>query len=125
MMSEKNQKKILVVDDDPVLVKMLDVRLKENGYDVYATIEAAEGLQMAMENNPDLIVLDVMMPIINGYNFCRLLKSEEKQKEIPIIFLTSRSEKEDMEIGREMGAEAYLTKPLNMEDLLQKIRELT
>lgn len=117
-------KKILVVDDDPVQIKLLHGRLGSNGYEVITSCEAAQGLQLAMDSGPDLIILDVMMPIINGYNFCRLLKSEEQQKHIPVIFLTSRDEEEDVQIGREMGAEAYLTKPVNIEELLEKIKDL-
>jgi len=116
--------KILVVDDDPVIVKLLENRLTEKGYKVVSALEAADGLQMAINDSPDLIVLDVMMPIINGYNFCHLLKSEEGKKEIPIIFLTSRNSKEDIQIGHKMGADAYLTKPVDMGVLIAKINEL-
>ena len=123
-MTNKKLKKILIVDDDPVIVKLLESRLKENSYSIEATMDASEGLQIAMNGAVDLVILDVMMPIINGYNFCGLLKAQEEQKHIPIIFLTSRITEEDMEIGRQMGAEAYLTKPINMEELLSKIREL-
>ncbi|MCK5083710.1 MAG: response regulator, partial [Candidatus Omnitrophica bacterium] len=77
--------------------------------------EASEGLELAMTRKPDLIVLDVMMPIINGFNFCRLVKAEEDTRDIPIILLTSRNKMKDIEIGLEMGAEAYLIKPLNIE----------
>ncbi len=117
-------KKILVIDDDSVLVKMADSRLKANGYDVMSTTDAASGLEMAIKGNPDLIILDVMMPIINGYNMCSLLKSEEKTKAIPIIMLTARSKETDKAIGREVGANAYMTKPFKMEELLSKIEEL-
>ncbi len=115
---------ILVVDDDPVHLKLVETNLEDHGFVVVTSSEAATGLQIAMKDSPDLIILDVMMPIINGYNFCRLLKSEEKQKNIPIIMLTSRDEEEDIEIGMEMGADAYLTKPLNMESLMSTIRTL-
>jgi DNA-binding response OmpR family regulator len=117
-------KTILVVDDDPGIVKLLESRLKANDYAVLTATEAADGLELAMGSNPDLIVLDVMMPIINGYNFCRLLKSQEKQKSIPVIFLTSRDAADDIKIGKDMGAEAYLTKPVNMDALLNTIRDL-
>ena len=75
-----------------------------------------------MKNDPDLIILDVMMPVINGYNFCRLIKQEENKKDIPIILLTSRDQIKDIEIGLEMGAEAYLAKPLNTTELLRTIK---
>ena len=115
---------ILIVDDDPVQVRLLQGRLSDLGYDVEACTEAADGLQRAIEQPPDLIILDVMMPIINGYNFCRLVKSEEMQRPVPVIFLTSRDDKDDRRIGKEMGAEAYFTKPVDMEALSAKIQDL-
>jgi len=124
MKIDQKNKKILIVDDDPTHVKLVERNLMNSGYSVVTAIEAAEGLQIAMNEYPDLIILDVMMPIINGYNFCRLLKSEEKQKHIPVIMLTSRAEDDDIEIGRQMGADAYLTKPLDMNSLLQTIEQL-
>jgi len=122
MKSASSFKRILVVDDDPVQIKLMDKLLTGNGYTVMTATEAADGLNIAMRDHPDLIILDVMMPVINGYNFCKLLKSEEKQKHIPIILLTSRDEKEDVEIGMEMGANAYLTKPINTDELLKTIK---
>ncbi|MBU0467898.1 MAG: response regulator [Candidatus Omnitrophica bacterium] len=124
MIEIKKSKKILLVDDDPVIVKLLENRLTEVGYKVVSALEAADGLQIAISDSPDLIVLDVMMPIINGYNFCHLLKSEEGKKEIPIIFLTSRNSQEDIQIGHKMGADAYLTKPVDIGVLIDKIEEL-
>jgi len=115
-------RRVLVVDDDPVLTKLLQSTLTEKGYDVTAMENAADGLEFAIQQHPDLIILDVMMPIINGYNFCRLLKNEEGKKHIPIILLTARDEISDVEIGLEMGAEAYLTKPVNMQELFRTIK---
>jgi len=121
-MTENEKVKILVVDDDPVLTKLLHSTLTQKGYEVTAAQDAADGLQTAIHQHPDLIILDVMMPIINGYNFCRLLKNEEGKKDIPIILLTARDEMDDVEIGMQMGAEAYLTKPVNMDELFRTIK---
>jgi len=117
-------KKILVIDDDPVVINLLAGRLSESGYELLTATEADVGLQRAMTEQPDLIILDVMMPIINGFNICSLLKTEIKHKSIPIILLTSRSQEEDLEIGRKAGADAHLTKPVNMEILLAKVKEI-
>ena len=122
MSVEHKIKKILVVDDDPTLTTLVSKCLETNGYEVTAVTEAADGLDYAMKNDPDLIILDVMMPVINGYNFCRLIKQEENKKDIPIILLTSRDQIKDIEIGLEMGAEAYLAKPLNTTELLRTIK---
>ena len=101
-MSEKDNKryvkKILVVDDDPTHVKLMHGILTANNYDAITETDAAAGLQIAMEKNIDLIILDVMMPIINGYNFCQMLKKENLERSIPVILVTSRDEKEDIEI---------------------------
>ena len=115
-------KKILVVDDDPGQVRLLESILTKEGYQVRKTTEAADGLQIAMHDIPDLIILDVMMPVINGFNFCRLLKSEEKYRGIPIVLITGRDQLEDVHIGLEMGAEAYLTKPIDHGELLKTIK---
>jgi DNA-binding response OmpR family regulator len=125
MQQESPLNEILVVDDDPVLIKLLQSTLSEKGFKVTALDNAADGLQFAIKNQPDLIILDVMMPIINGYNFCRLLKNEEGKKHIPIVLLTARDEMDDVEIGMEMGAEAYLTKPVNMGELLRTIQTVS
>lgn len=114
-------KKILIIDDDPVVVKMVEKRLKANGYEPLTAQEAPVGLEIALQKQPDLIILDIMMPIINGYNLCAILRSEEKTKRIPIILLTSRMENKDKAIGQQVGADAYNTKPVNMEELLNDI----
>jgi DNA-binding response OmpR family regulator len=124
MSIKRKIKNVLVVDDDPTTTVLLNKCLKDKGYEVKAVNEAAQGLEHAITQGCDLIILDVMMPIINGFNFCRLLKQEEDRKDIPIILLTSRDKIKDIEIGLEMGAEAYLTKPVNMEELLRTIKVL-
>lgn len=118
-MENKKIKTILVVDDDRVQTRLLDGILSENGFDVTISSEASEGLQIAIDSPPDLIILDVMMPIINGYNFCKLLKDHSEK--IHIILVTSRDKQEDVEIGMSMGANAYLTKPIDREKLLKTI----
>ena len=124
MNSLTKRPKILVIDDDILLIKLARNILLQNGYEVITAEEAPLGLEMAMKNKPDLIVLDVMMPIINGFNICRLLKSEESYRHIPIILLTSRTGEEDHKIGKDAGADAYLAKPLNSSELLGKVKEL-
>jgi two-component system cell cycle response regulator len=124
MNAEKKTKKILVVDDDPVVIRLMERVLITNGFEVVVADEAPRGLEIAMKGGPHLIILDVMMPIINGYNICRLLKSEEGHKHIPIVLLTSRATEEDRRIGEEVGADAYIVKPFDTEDLLTKVKEL-
>ena len=122
--SDRPTKHILIIDDDPTVIKILESRLKANGYHPIIAPEAPAGLEMAIKNLPDLIILDVMMPIINGYNLCTILKSEPKTKKIPVIMLTGRSEEVDKTIGQKVGADAYLTKPFLMDQLLGTIKDL-
>ena len=116
--------KILVVDDDRGHNKLVESVLGSKGYEIVVADEAPNGLELAMKARPDLIVLDVMMPIINGFNICRLMKSEEACKNIPIILLTSRITEEDRRIGHEVGADAYLLKPLNTGEFLDTVGKL-
>lgn len=122
MFQKRIIKSILVVDDDATMTTLLAKCLRDQGYQVTALTEAEQGLEYAMTHKPDLVILDVMMPIINGFNFCRLLKQEESRKDIPVVLLTSRDQMKDIEIGLEMGAAAYLMKPLNTKELLRTIK---
>lgn len=122
MTNLKKIKKIIVIDDDSIQVKLLECALREHGFEVKSTTDAPEGLQMTMDEKPDLVILDVMMPVINGYNFCKLVKTEERLKNTAIILATARDEMEDIKIGMEVGADAYLTKPVDIKELLKAIR---
>ena len=114
-------KKILVVDDEKDIVETLVFVLKQKGYECLVAYDGEEGLQMAKEVEPDLIILDVMMPKINGYKICRLLKYDAKYKDIPIIMITARSQEEDKLIGEETGANEYITKPFEFQEVLEKV----
>jgi len=124
MAQQDRKNKILVIDDDSGHIRLMEKILDSEGYEVLLADEAPVGLETAMKNRPDLIVLDVMMPIINGFNICRLLKSENEYQHIPILLLTSRITEEDQRIGREVGADAYMLKPLNTDEFLKKVRDL-
>jgi DNA-binding response OmpR family regulator len=118
-------KKILVVDDEAQLVDMVKMRLEANGYDVITAYNGQEGLDKARRESPDLIILDLMLPKIDGYKVCRMLKFDEKYKNIPIILFTARAQQEDEKLGKEVGADAYITKPFEPQVLLEKIKQLT
>ena len=111
-------KKILVVDDEPHIVKMVESRLKANGYEVIIAYDGQEAVEKVKSDMPDLIVLDLLLPKIDGYMVFDMLKQEEKYKNIPIVMLTARAGYEDMKKGLEIGAIAYLTKPFKAEVLL-------
>jgi DNA-binding response OmpR family regulator len=116
--------KILVVDDEVQLVDLMKMRLEANGYEVIAAYDGQQALDKAKAQNPDLIVLDLMLPKMDGYKVCRLLKFDEKYKHIPIIMFTARAQDTDKKIGFEVGADAYIIKPFEPQVLLGKIKEL-
>ena len=117
-------KKILIVDDEKDLVEMLEVRIGALGYEVFKAYDGQEGLEKARETKPDLIILDIMMPKMNGYEVCRFLKFDEEFKNIPILMLTARGQDQDKKVGDDVGADAYMTKPFDGNELVTKIKEM-
>ncbi len=121
---QQNTKRILVVDDEEDLVVIICKVLGYKGYEVITAHDGQEGLEKAKTEKPDLIVLDLMLPKINGYKVCGLLKKDTMYAKIPIILFTAKAQEEDIKMGQEVGADAYLTKPFEPEVLLSKIIEL-
>ncbi len=119
-----SQQKILIVDDEVDLVTMIKLRLVSAGYDILEAYDGQEALKTAQNQAPDLIILDLMLPKINGYKVCRMLKFDEKYKHIPIIMFTAKVQDIDKQMGQKVGADAYITKPFEPGILLAKIREL-
>ena len=116
-------KKILIVDDEQDIVESLKFVLAGNDYTCYCAYNGEDGLNMARELMPDLIILDVMMPRINGYKISRLLKFDSKYKDIPILMITARSQEEDKLIGEETGADEYITKPFDLDEVLEIVNK--
>jgi len=117
-------KKILVVDDEVELVEMVKIRLEANGYDVISAYDGQDALNKAKTDKPDLIILDLMLPKIDGYKVCRMLKFDEKYKSIPIILFTAKAQESDRKMGEDVGADSYIVKPFDPQTLLSKIKEL-
>ncbi len=115
-------KKVLIVDDEADIIEILQYVLETQGYECITAFDGEEGLKLAREANPDLIILDVMMPKINGYKISRLLKFDAKYKDIPIIMITARSQNEDKAIGEETGADEYITKPFQVDEVVEKVK---
>jgi DNA-binding response OmpR family regulator len=116
------KKKILVVDDEVDLVKTIQVYLELGGYKVLASYNGEDALNQARKENPDLILLDIMLPKLDGYKVCRLLKFDEKYKHIPILMMTAKTQEKDKLMGKETGANEYITKPFDMEELTEMIK---
>ena len=123
-MMDATKRKILVVDDEPDLVAIVKMRLQANNYEVLTACDGQEGLDKARKENPDLIILDLMLPKMDGYKVCGLLKKDARYSKIPIILFTARAQESDRTLGEEVGADAYITKPFEPQLLLAKIKEL-
>jgi len=117
-------KKILLVDDEQDIVETLKFVLESEGYTCYCAYNGEDGLKLAKEIIPDLMILDIMMPKINGFKISRLLKYDAKYKNIPIIMLTARSQESDKQIGEETGADVYITKPFDLDEVLSTVDRL-
>ena len=119
-----SKKKILIIDDEKDLVKALSIRLESEDFEVDTSFDGFDGLNKARTVRPDLIILDLMLPKINGFKIARLLKFDDNYKHIPIIMLTARTEEGDKELGKKTGCDTYLTKPHNDDELLKVVGKL-
>ncbi len=117
-----SQKKILVVDDEVDLVETIRFPLEMEGYNVLVSYNGEDALNQARKENPDLILLDLMLPKLDGYKVCRLLKFDERYKDIPILMLTAKTQEKDKLLGKETGADEYITKPFDIDDLMKKVK---
>ena len=117
------KKKILIIDDEKHISSLLKFILERKGYEVFQANLGKEGIELANQHNPDLILLDVMMPQMDGYEVANILKSENNTKEIAIIMLSSAAQLKDKEKGLDCGVADYLTKPFDKELLLSVIEK--
>ena len=113
-------KKILVVEDERNIVDILTFNLAREGYETLEALDGAAGLRLALEQDPDLILLDLMLPKMDGFQVCRTLR--EQGRATPIIMLTAREEETDKVLGLELGADDYITKPFSMRELLARVK---
>ena len=113
-------KKILIVDDEKTIVDILNLNLRMEGYDTIRAYDGQTGLELALTERPDLILLDVMLPYLDGFSVCR--KFREYDTLTPIIMLTAREEEQDMVYGLELGADDYITKPFSVREVLARVK---
>lgn len=119
-----HKKKILLVDDEKDLVEMVTFRLKANGYEVIPAYGGSEALLKAQKEKPDLVLLDVLMPDMDGFQTLAKLKQESQTKPIPVIMLTAKSQLEDITKATHLGAEDYVVKPFDHMAMLAKIKKV-
>jgi len=118
-----NTARILIVDDEPDLRSVLRFGLEAAGFQVLEAADGEQGLQMTCDLRPDLVVLDLMLPRMDGYKVCRALKFDDRYRQIPIFILSARSGETDRRLAMDLGADAFVTKPYDMKDLLGRIGE--
>ena len=112
---------LLSSNNEPYILKMLDFKLSSQGHEITGAVDGGEALQIASKEKPDLILLDIMMPVMDGFQVLRRLKSQEKTKSIPVIMLTARGQERDIVSGFEFGAADYVTKPFSFAELIARV----
>lgn len=119
-----NAKTILIADDNPQILELLEAYLEPLSVRILTAKDGQQTLDLVENHKPDLILLDIMMPRRSGFEVCRILKQDRRFQDIPIVMVTALNEFADMERARESGAEHFLSKPVNKNELLDKAREL-
>ena len=117
-------KKIVLAEDEPEIARLIEFKLKKEGYSVTWKENGEEALKAIKADKPDLVLLDVMMPVMGGYEVLRRLKEDENLKSIPVIMLTARAQEKDVVKGIDMGAEDYITKPFHPAELLARVKRI-
>ena len=120
----KEQNTILLVDDEPNILLALEFLIKQKGFNVITATDGAEGIQMARQHRPNLIILDVMMPGMDGFTVAKSIRQDEQLNHTTIVFLTAKGTNQDFEQGYASGGEIYLTKPFDNQELLNIIAEV-
>jgi len=116
--------RILVVDDEIYIVHILDFSLGMEGYEVVTALDGEQALEKARSEKPDLIVLDIMMPKLDGYETCKRLKADAETKDVPVILLSAKGRNVDQKVGFEVGADDYITKPFSPRKLVERINAI-
>ena len=115
---------ILLVEDEPSLIELMNIYLSRRGYRIVTVADGAEVMNQARSVKPDIIILDIMLPKLNGFEVCSLIKSDPALKQIPVMILSALVQKSEIEMGIRMGADLYMTKPFQNSDLLANIEKL-
>ena len=117
-------RKIVLAEDEPQIARLIEFKLKKEGYSVISKENGEEALKAIKMDKPDLILLDIMMPVMGGYEVLRRLKEDENLKSVPVIMLTARAQEKDVVKGIDMGAEDYITKPFHPAELLVRVKRI-
>jgi DNA-binding response OmpR family regulator len=120
--SEEEMPKILVAEDEPDIRELIVFSLKFAGFDVVTAVDGEQAVQMALQEKPDLVMLDVRMPKMTGYEACAAIKKSDELKEVPVIMLSAKGQHAEIEAGLEAGAYEYILKPFVLDELVNKVR---
>lgn len=123
-MEQDLKKKILVVDDDPYILMSLEFLMKKNGYDVLVARNGTEAMNILREFLPDIVLLDIMMPDVNGYDICKYIRSVKKLDHTKVVFLSAKSTDADIKKGLDLGAVLYISKPFSTRNLVKQLNDL-
>jgi len=118
-------KKVLVVDDDPYILMSIEFLMRKHGFEVMVARNGTEALEYLHNSPPDLILLDIMMPDVDGYSICRQIKSTPQLQHIIVVFLSARTAETDIQLGYDLGAALYISKPFSTRELMKQILQLT
>ena len=118
------KKTILIVDDEPNIVISIEYLMKRAGYEVATAYDGQQALDYLADNNPSLMILDVMMPNKNGFEVCEVVRADNRFAQMPILMLTARGREAEMNKGLSLGANAYITKPFSTHDLVESVKSL-
>ena len=117
-------KKILIIDDELHIIKIIMFKLKAGGYDVLYALNGADGIDIAKEKTPDIILLDIMMPVMNGYEVFEILKEDERTKDIPVVMVTAKIQESDKLKAEKLGIEEYIFKPFSPQAVLDTVKRI-
>jgi len=118
------KKRVLIVDDEPNIVMSLEFLFRKNDFDVFIARNGTESLDILSEEVPDIILLDIMMPDVDGYEVCSFVRQHERFAQTKVVFLSAKSKRTDIDKGYEVGADLYITKPFSTRNLLKSVNEL-
>jgi len=116
--------KVLIVDDDPNILMSLEFLMRKNGYEVFIARNGSEAMELLEQNTPDLALLDIMMPDVDGYEICKHVKTSDQLKSCKIVFISAKTKESDIQKGYDSGADLYITKPFSTKNVVSKVKEL-
>ena len=124
-MGIREEVKVLIVDDEPSILLSLEFLMKKEGYKVFIARDGKEAFDIIKEHKPNIVLLDIMMPNVDGYQVCKFIKSTPEYVQMKVVFMSAKNKESDIEQGYDLGADLYIPKPFSTRDLVKKVNMLT